>query len=58
MHTRKLILIAKGAHKAHMVARAIQGPVTIDIPASVVQLHANCEILIDAAAASKLKVKI
>jgi len=58
MHTRKLILIAKGAHKADMVARAIQGPVTIDIPASVVQLHANCEILIDAAAASKLKVKI
>ncbi|MCW3094322.1 MAG: glucosamine-6-phosphate deaminase [Ferruginibacter sp.] len=58
MHTRKLILIAKGAHKADMVAKAIQGPVTIDIPASVVQLHPNCEILIDAAAASKLKGKI
>src|SRR6195952_754003 len=58
MHTRKLILIAKGAHKADMVAKAIQGPVTTDIPASVVQLHPNCEILIDAAAASKLKGKI
>ena len=58
IHTRKLILIAKGAHKADMVAKAIQGPVTIDIPASVVQLHPNCEILLDAAAASKLKEKI
>src|ERR1700712_479018 len=37
MHTRKLILIAKGAHKADMVAKAIEGPVTIDIPASVIQ---------------------
>ena len=55
MHTRKLILIAKGAHKADMVAKAIEGHITIDIPASVVQLHPNCEILIDAAAASKLK---
>jgi glucosamine-6-phosphate deaminase len=58
MLTRKLILIAKGAHKADMLAKAIEGPVTIDIPASVVQLHPNCEVLIDAAAASKLKGKM
>ena len=55
MHTRKLILIAKGTHKAAMVARAVQGPVTTDIPASVVQLHPDCEILLDAAAAAQLK---
>jgi glucosamine-6-phosphate deaminase len=54
MHTRKLILIVKGAHKAEMVRKAILGPVTTDIPASVVQLHPNCEILLDADAASKL----
>ncbi|MEP7322553.1 MAG: glucosamine-6-phosphate deaminase [Saprospiraceae bacterium] len=52
MHTRKLILIVKGKHKAEMVKKAILGPVTIDIPASVVQLHPNCEILLDADAAS------
>jgi glucosamine-6-phosphate deaminase len=57
MHTRKLILVAKGAHKADMVAKAIQGPVTTAIPASAVQLHPNCEILLDAAAASKLNAK-
>jgi glucosamine-6-phosphate deaminase len=50
MHTRKLILIAKGAHKARIVEQAILGPVGTDIPASVVQLHPNCEILLDAEA--------
>ena len=50
MHTRKLILVAKGAHKADIVAKAILGPVITAIPASVVQLHPNCEILLDAAA--------
>jgi len=52
MQTRKLILIAKGAHKAEIIRQAILGPVTIDIPASVVQLHPNCEILLDAEAAA------
>ncbi|MEO5976887.1 MAG: glucosamine-6-phosphate deaminase [Chryseolinea sp.] len=54
MHTRKLILIAKGKHKAAMVRQAVLGPVTTDIPASVLQLHPNCEILLDADAASEL----
>ena len=58
MHTRKLILIAKGAHKADIVAQAVLGPITTDIPASVVQLHPNCEILLDAAAGRKITAGI
>lgn len=58
MHTRKIILIAKGAHKAEIIEKAILGPVTTDIPASVLQLHPNCEVLLDAAAASRIKNKI
>jgi glucosamine-6-phosphate deaminase len=54
MHTRKLILIAKGAHKADIVEQAILGPVSTAIPASVVQLHPNCEILLDADAGAKI----
>jgi len=54
MHTRKLILIAKGTHKAEIIEHAILGPVTTDIPASVVQLHPNCEILLDAAAGERI----
>jgi len=58
MHTRKLILIAKGINKAEIIEKAILGPVTTDIPASVVQLHPNCEILLDAAAASLIVGRI
>ena len=54
MQTRKLILIAKGPHKADIIEEALLGPVTTDIPASVVQLHPNCEILLDAAAGAKV----
>jgi len=54
MHTRRVILIAKGAHKAEIIQKAIQGPVTTDIPASVIQLHPDCEVLLDPAAASLL----
>jgi glucosamine-6-phosphate deaminase len=58
MHTRKLILIVKGAHKAAIVEKAMLGPVTTDIPASIVQLHPNCEVLLDADAASRIASKI
>lgn len=51
MHARRIILIAKGAHKAEMVRLMLKGPVTEDIPASVLQLHPNCTFLLDADAA-------
>ncbi len=48
MHTKHIILIAKGEHKAEMVRQMLKGPVTEDIPASVLQLHPSCEFLLDA----------
>src|ERR1700749_4291500 len=57
MHTRKIVLIAKGPHKAEIIERAILGPVTTDIPASVVQLHPDCEILLDADAGALIAGK-
>lgn len=54
MHTRKIVLIAKGKQKADIIKQALQGPVTTDIPASVLQLHPNCEVLLDMEAASLL----
>lgn len=51
MHARRIILIAKGGHKADMVRQMLKGPVTEDIPASVLQLHPNCTFLLDADAA-------
>jgi len=58
MHTRKICLIAKGGHKADAVEKMLLGPVTEDIPASVLQLHPNCEFLLDADAAAKLDGRI
>ena len=52
MQTRKIVLVAKGAHKAGVIEQAVFGPVTTDLPASVVQLHPNVEILVDADAGS------
>jgi glucosamine-6-phosphate deaminase len=58
MQSRKLILIVKGSHKAEIVEKAILGPVTTAVPASVVQLHHNCEILLDAGAAARITGKV
>lgn len=54
MHARRIVLVAKGSHKAEMVRQMLRGPVTEDIPASVLQLHPNCEFLLDADAAALL----
>ena len=51
MHARKIVLVAKGAGKAEIVRRMLCGPVTIAVPASVLQLHPCCEFLLDAEAA-------
>lgn len=54
MHARRLILAAKGRHKAAIVKQMLQGPVTEAVPASVLQLHPACEFLLDADAAALL----
>lgn len=51
MHARKIVLVAKGSNKANIVKEMIEGPVTPNIPASILQLHPHCEFLLDAAAA-------
>lgn len=58
MHTRHLVLVAKGREKAEIVKQALFGPVNSDLPASIVQLHPNCEVLLDAEAASKIECKL
>jgi glucosamine-6-phosphate deaminase len=52
MQTRKIVLIAKGQSKAEIIRKALFGSVTPELPASVLQLHSNCEALLDAEAAS------
>lgn len=54
MMARKLILCAKGLNKAEIIAKALKGPVTEDVPPSIVQLHPNVVVVLDREAASKL----
>lgn len=47
----ELLMLACGAGKARAVARALEGPVTDEVPASAVQLHSNVTVLLDRPAA-------
>jgi glucosamine-6-phosphate deaminase len=52
---RRCILLATGSAKAEIIAKAIEGPVTSDVPASALQLHPNFIVVLDQSAGSKLK---
>lgn len=54
MHAKRIVLLAWGEHKAESVARAVEGPVTSDIPASYLQQHPNTTFVLDETAASLL----
>lgn len=55
MHAKRIILVAKGANKAIAVKCMLKGDVSTEFPASILQMHPNCEFLLDSAAAVLLK---
>ncbi|MDH6304911.1 glucosamine-6-phosphate deaminase [Parabacteroides sp. PF5-5] len=57
MQARKILLVAKGKSKAEIVQKMLEGPITTDVPASILQLHPNCEFLLDQEAASLLSIE-
>ena len=57
MQSRRIILAAKGEKKAEIIRQALEGPVTEAVPASILQLHPNCEVLLDREAAGALMRK-
>ncbi|GEP19225.1 glucosamine-6-phosphate deaminase [Pediococcus argentinicus] len=57
MKSKHIILEAFGAEKADAVKGMIEGPDTVDLPASILQNHPNVTVIIDEAAASKLEGK-
>lgn len=52
---RELILLAWGEGKADAVAGAVEGPVTASLPGSAIQLHPEVTVIVDEAAASRLR---
>ena len=55
IEARRCILLATGESKAEVVAQAVEGPITSMVTASALQLHPKCTVVVDEAAAGKLK---
>lgn len=54
MRAKKILLLASGKNKAEAVFKMAKGPVCESCPASVLQQHPNCTVIVDKAAASLL----
>ncbi|MHA8075964.1 glucosamine-6-phosphate deaminase [Aquirufa sp. TARAVU-A1A] len=54
MQAKRIVLLAWGEHKAQSVAKAVEGPITSDIPATYLQQHPNTLFILDETAASLL----
>ena len=51
--TKKIVIIVSGEDKAEIVNKAFFGPVTPQVPASILQFHPDVCLVADAAALSK-----
>ena len=54
LESRRCVLLATGAEKAEIVAKAIEGPMTGMISATALQLHPSCTVVLDSGAAGRL----
>lgn len=55
MEARQNLMLAFGANKAQAIAEAVEGPITSLNPASILQMHPDAKVFLDAGAASQLK---
>jgi len=54
LNAREIVLIATGAEKADAVHGMIEGLITTQLPASLLQVHPRVTVMLDAAASGKL----
>lgn len=54
MSAKKIVLMAFGEKKAHAIKEMIEGPITEEVPASILQKHPDVTVIIDEAAAKEL----
>lgn len=57
MASKKILLMAFDEKKAEAIKKTIEGPITEDVPASILQKHPDVTIICDAAAAQELDDK-
>lgn len=56
MAAKKVLMVASGADKADIIAQAFFGPVTPQVPASILQFHPDFVLVADEAALSKVNL--
>lgn len=55
MRAKKILLLASGKNKAQAVYDMLKGPVSENCPASILQRHPNCIVVLDEEAAELIK---
>ncbi len=55
MRAKKILVLASGESKAEAVYKTVKGEITERVPASILQTHADCTLIIDRAAAKLLE---
>jgi len=55
MNARKIVVVVSGAEKAEILKQVLAGPITPQVPASILQLHPDVTIVADSAALSKIE---
>ena len=56
MQAKKILIVVNGENKADIVERAFFGPVTPEVPASILQLHNDVTLVGDAEALAKIGI--
>jgi glucosamine-6-phosphate deaminase len=54
LHARRIVLVATGDKKAECIRQTVNGRITTRVPASMLQVHRDVELLLDAGAASRI----
>ena len=57
MQSKKIVLLAFGESKQDAVKALVEGPVTEEVPASILQDHPDVTVICDKVAAAKLDPK-
>ena len=56
MRCKKILVVVSGIDKAQILKKVVQGPVTPQVPGSILQFHPDCTIIADEAALSAMDI--
>ena len=54
MQAKKILVVVSGEDKSDILKEVLYGPITPEVPASILQLHNDVTIVADEAALSKI----